>query len=1206
MKRERLRFFVSSPGDVTAARELVAQIIEKLAHEYTRFFELEPYLWEYEPMLASGHFQDSIEPPSQFDVVIIILESRLGTRLPERTAIREYRGIGGRTQLTGTEWEFEDALIAARERGVPDLLVYRSQRDARIKSRDPQSRRAAFEQLEALDAFWSRHFADQGGFIGAYSEFADLEEFAAKTEKDLRRCIERRIEKLRAGPQAAPMRLWAKDPFRGLEAYEFEHAPILFGRDVAIGAALLRLITNAEAGRPFLLVLGASGSGKSSLVKAGVVPRLLVPQRVSGAAFLRRVVFRASDAHAGEDLFDALARRLTEDQGAGIALPELLEGSMPVRELAQHLRQATEHPHLPFAMVLNRLAEAARDQGRMLRYQQPKLLLVIDQLEELYTGERVQAQERAQFVHLLAGLVRSGLVWVVATLRSDFWHRVSETPELLQLADGQGRLDLLPPTRAELTQMIRGPAEAAAINFEVAPATGIPLNDAIAEEAAAEPGVLPLMSYLLDQLYHSDVREGAETLTYATYRTLGGLKGAIARRADAVLSAQPDEVQRALRQVLFALVQVSATEGDVERVVARRAPLASFPEGSPKRRLIEALLDPAARLLVAEGTDAKGATVRVAHEALINEWATARDCVAANAAALKTRRMIEERHARWQELTAGDPEQAAAPEAAQPAASRSRERGLLTDVDLSDAERLLKDHREELAADVVAFIERSSEANRRRHRRAVRIASAIAAAMALLAVGAAYEAYAAVVQRNLAKLAATTAERTSRFMMDMFEYADPSKSRGATITVREVLDQGAKSIGSEPDLKDAPQVRADLETTIGRAYMGLGLYPSAEEQLAAAREAEKAPAVAAASRVRTLVTSGTTQFLAGDDAKALGFLRPAVDLARGTLEPPDPLRSEALTALGDVLVDTSKFGDAESLFNEALAADRKRPPTPENDAVLANTLDSLASGLVSKGDSRAAEAPMREALRLRTLAFGPIHPATALSMNNLGALFYQSGQYDAAVREYQDALPIYQKVFGTEHPEVATLLNNIGRSALMAGRVDEAEPQMRKSLEMTEKFDGPEHEAMVAPLNSLAMIDAYHGHLAVALQEAQRAEKIARLPDHGELLDQVLLTEGGIELSAGHLMKASTLLAESKEMLVKAHPYGEAEAWRYAVWDLLDARLAAARGDRAGALKTLSEAQKVIDERFGASSFYGQQAQEVRQQLQQSAPDRAS
>jgi hypothetical protein len=331
MARQRLRIFVSSPGDVMSAREVTAQIADKLAHEYARFFAIEPYLWEYEPMLASGHFQDSIDPPGRFDVVILILESRLGTPLPERTTVREYRGMDGRTPVTGTEWEFEDALAAARVRGTPDILVYRSRRMAAVDTWDAQSRQAVLRNLEALDAFWARHFADQGTFLGGYAKFASLDEFATKLEHHLRGCIQRRIEKLQPHEQAQGSRLWATAPFRGLESYEFEHAPIFFGRDEAVGTALMRLITNAQADRPFLLVMGASGSGKSSLVKAGVLPRLLVPQRVSGIAFVRRVIFHPGEAQAGEDLFDALARRLSGGDGDGESngLPERLGRSMP-------------------------------------------------------------------------------------------------------------------------------------------------------------------------------------------------------------------------------------------------------------------------------------------------------------------------------------------------------------------------------------------------------------------------------------------------------------------------------------------------------------------------------------------------------------------------------------------------------------------------------------------------------------------------------------------------------------------------------------------------------------------------------------------------------------------------------------------------------------------------------------------------------------
>jgi len=101
--KPRLRIFVSSPGDVKAAREIAALTIERLAQDYARFFTIEPYLWEFEAMVASGHFEDSIEPPSAFDVVVLIVWSRLGTSLPERTGVREYRGIDGPAPRLGEQ-----------------------------------------------------------------------------------------------------------------------------------------------------------------------------------------------------------------------------------------------------------------------------------------------------------------------------------------------------------------------------------------------------------------------------------------------------------------------------------------------------------------------------------------------------------------------------------------------------------------------------------------------------------------------------------------------------------------------------------------------------------------------------------------------------------------------------------------------------------------------------------------------------------------------------------------------------------------------------------------------------------------------------------------------------------------------------------------------------------------------------------------------
>ena len=296
--------------------------------------------------------------------------------------------------------------------------------------------------------------------------------------------------------------------------------------------------------------------------------------------------------------------------------------------------------------------------------------------------------------------------------------------------------------------MIRRPAAAAGVGFEHHPTTDVPLNEIIAAEVAHEAGALPLLSYLLDQLYRSDVLEAHGTvLTFATYERLGRLEGAMATRAEAVLDGCALEDRQALGSVLFSLVQMGQTDGDVERAISRRVPLSTFPPGTAQRRLVEALLHSDARLLVSDAATGGAPTVRVAHEALITRWARARDFVQGNSEALKIRRRIEERYALWRGLedTSGDAAATNKSDAtlrARFAAWRARgghEPGLLSEIDLIDGQRLLREHRSDTEPHLVDYIERSQADDKRMRSRSVRVLSlvvGVVTVLALLATGA--------------------------------------------------------------------------------------------------------------------------------------------------------------------------------------------------------------------------------------------------------------------------------------------------------------------------------------------------------------------------------------------------------------------------------------------------------------------------------------
>ena len=231
-------------------------------------------------------------------------------------------------------------------------------------------------------------------------------------------------------------------------------------------------------------------------------------------------------------------------------------------------------------------------------------------------------------------------------------------------------------------------------------------------------------------------------LTFATYERLGRLEGAIATRAEATLESCAPEDRQALGSVLYALIQMGTTDGDIDRAISRRVPLSTFPPGTSQRRLVDALLHSDARLLVSDAETGGAPTVRVAHEALITRWTRARDFVQDNAEALKIRRRIEERYALWRGREEADRDVANRSKSnatvrARIAAWRARagrEPGLLSELDLVDGQRLLREHRRDTEPDLVAYIERSQAADSRLRSRSVRALALVAGVVTVLAL----------------------------------------------------------------------------------------------------------------------------------------------------------------------------------------------------------------------------------------------------------------------------------------------------------------------------------------------------------------------------------------------------------------------------------------------------------------------------------------
>jgi tetratricopeptide (TPR) repeat protein len=1177
------RIFLSSPGDVLPERNRAQAVIDRLNAEHPGEALFSLTRWERSYYTATGPFQDQIVSPGEHDLVVFIFWKRLGTDLPPR-----YNRPDGSAR-TGTEYEFEDARDARDRRTdeLPDILVYRKTAKVTFSEEALDVERA---QKKALDQFWERWFrSDTGHLIAGFQSFPDIDDFEQQFARNLREWLNRRH---------SGQVLWNiarhGSPYRGLVPFEEKYASLFFGRDADISRARARFIEAAigqEIGRrgsPFLLILGASGSGKSSLLRAGLVPRM----RAAGVpAFLED----GSDTiHAfqnltltpremGEDLCLGLAAALyrpgapAESSEAG--LPQLVDGDYPTPETFAALA-ATGHEFAaaPILRALDRAgAETAgigKTGGSPRRF---GLLIAIDQMEELFARSET---DRRTFLRLLISLVRTGRVWVVGTMRNDFYDRLRQDADLSALADSGRLYDLAPPSGADYRDIIRKPAQAAGLEFETSVHRDLAAE--IEAEAASE-GALPMVAFLLEQLFRE--RRG-NLLTLETYDRLGGAAGALAQYGDQVIAGLTPIVQEAFPRVVRRLVR----KGLQDLVpTATSAPLGAFPNGSAERQLIDALSD--GRLVrmftvSSTGANAANAWVRWSHEALLARWPRLRNSVDADRRDYETLDRTQNAYSLWQGT---------------PAAQKSER--LLSDLALAEAEDLVERWGSDVDEPLRQFVQTSqAHAQARRHRRR-RVVTATVGALSLLLALAIVAGFIALKQRNLALMEQAAADRTARFMVSLFKIADPGENHGNSVTVREVLDRGATDVNK--GLEHEPTIRADLLTAMGQAYSGLGLYDHAKKLLADARTAQSGVGVPAESRVRTLVALGSTYYLAADYDDSGKVLEEAVALARRTLRADDILRSEALADLADLRVQQGKYSEAEQLCLEALRADRQRGP--DQAAVLARTLDTLGSVYFFNGDLPAAEATMREALALHEQASGSKHTMTAQAMSNLASVLYQSGRYDEALAMYQRALPIYTELYGTEHPEVAALDINIASAALMVGRIDEAEPMLRQALRIDEKLKGPTHDDLVPPLNRIGMIDAYAGRMLDAGKEIHRAEAIARLPDHGALLDQVLINVAELALKEGDGNRAAESLAESRRLLEAAFPLTEhpTEAWRYAIWDTVNAELLAHQGDAPTARSAIASALPIIAKRFGPNGFYSLLARQRVQFVEQTLAEKS-
>ena len=410
-----------------------------------------------------------------------------------------------------------------------------------------------------------------------------------------------------AGPRPGAV---TGSPYRGLAVFEEQDAGWFFGREAA-AIALLDRMSRLLAGAGLLVVSGASGAGKSSLLRAGVLPRVRADGLAAapGAASWPCVLFTPTRAP-----LDELALRVAPLAGADAAAVRRGLAADPDGFALTARQAALAGPPSP-------AGDPDGSPGPRDRRRPGRLLLVVDQFEELFTQCAEEGQRRA-FITALHAAATAGhgpdqapAALVVLGMRADFEARCADYPQLA--GPVQDRYLVTAMTGRQLRMAITEPAKKAGATVDD-DLTGLLL----AEVSNGQPGtfgagVLPLLSHALDQAWRS--RTG-ETLTLADYERTGGIEGAVAASAQHAYDDLTPAQQTAARQVFTRLAATSSDGVDTADRVTRAELTAG--KSPAEAQDVEAVLEAfaAERLL----TLAAG-TVELSHEALLTAWPLLRD-----------------------------------------------------------------------------------------------------------------------------------------------------------------------------------------------------------------------------------------------------------------------------------------------------------------------------------------------------------------------------------------------------------------------------------------------------------------------------------------------------------------------------------------------------------------------------------------------------
>jgi DNA-binding winged helix-turn-helix (wHTH) protein len=795
-------------------------------------------------------------------------------------------------------------------------------------------------------------------------------------------------------------------PFRGLQAFDRNHAQVFFGRSDATRRLVDAANAQVEAGYALQLLLGPSGSGKTSVVLAGMFPALTLARSTTGLALLDTTTIDL--AEQGEHtLFVTLAGAMLDmdwDEQAlfpgesAVSLAHRLEHEIDtvVQQMAATLAAAAEQfTERAVAQASRPSIPKASRQQRVLRFG-----IFIDRLEALFNADRIGDAERLAFLRAICHLARGDVALLVLGCRNDFYPYIAAHPDLMEGKPTGAHFDLAPPSAAEIAQIIRLPAAMAGLTYGIDPDMHARLDDVLCANASASPDALPLLQYCLQELYR--LRSADGELSFSTFRELGGLEGAIGQRAEQVVTRFTEQQTASLARVMSLVVVLSANE---DSVTSRHAPWAAL-RNDEERQVVSALIE--SRLFV---SDLKGETPSfgVAHEALLRRWPRLVEWTEAHRAALRVRGWLAQQTARW--IAEGRPDDLLLPQGKR----------------LSEARLLQGDGVFYLSEDETALIGASAKRVQWRARlRTLAFVSIIL--LAVLATGMGIRATAA---KRLAEQQRAEAEGLMGFMLG--DFVDKLRPLGKLDLLDSVSLKGLEYL-KRPQDEDVSTTaltqRAKALQVIGEVRRARGDAKGALDALISANDILQQQNKRLPEDTEVLKNLGATVFWLGQISKDQNDLQKAQIYWQDYLKYSDRLnalepdkvdwwieQSYAHTNLGSLALKRNDPNNAAREFSQSIALKERalaKTPSTTLSADLANTYSFLASAKEYLGELDAANRLYDKELQM-VLHLRDIAPAEVLWIRNqIFALRMRAdirlawGLDQQALGDYREARALFQ------------------------------------------------------------------------------------------------------------------------------------------------------------------------------------------------------